>query len=68
MVQGIYEKGVSEFTKAVASGATSMVPGVGTAASLVIDAGLLAWDVAEDIIDSTQTEDASDPTEQTSLK
>ena len=31
--------------------------GAGTAASVAIDAGLITWDVAEDIMDTTETED-----------
>ena len=55
MAQGNFKKGASEFTKAgleVASGAVAIVPGVGTGASVAIDAGLIAWDVAEDVAEA----------------
>ena len=55
MAQGNFKKGASEFTKAgleVASGAVAIVPGLGTGASVAIDAGLIAWDVADDVAEA----------------
>ena len=49
-VQGNKARGIEELFKApleVASGAASIVPGPGTAASIGIDAALLAWDIAD---------------------
>ena len=61
-VQGDTAQGVQEFFKApleVASGVAGSFPGVGTAASVCIDAGLCAWDIGNAVYGHAAESDRS---------
>lgn len=64
LAKGNKTRGIEEFGKAfceVASGAASTLPGPGTAISLTIDAGLLAWDVGDAVHDNYNASVAKQP-------